>query len=365
MTKQITDSLFSFFKLSNARLVLIAQIIQGLVLASTVNLTRLSTTLSGKILDQSKYRKLQRFFAEVSLDQAQLARFLLNFLDLQDQKWDLALDRTNWNYGKIPINILTLAIVNKDSGTPIFWKILPKKGNSNTKERLELIDKFLAVFPKDKINNLFCDREFIGLDWIQGLINRDVPFCIRIRENIKIYCPKGKPINKGIRRLDRGCSIVFSGKYQMKDKSGFQGKNVSVFAHRRREDGELIVLITNGDAYRALEEYAKRWGIEVIFGNLKSRGFEMEETHLYDPDRISTMLALLSIAYVWALKTGQWRSLKVPIKFKKHGRKAISIFRYGLDWLRKIFYQTKEFSKELIDILNLFPSNPLTDKRLC
>jgi hypothetical protein len=52
------------------------------------------------------------------------------------------------------------------------------------------------------------------------------------------------------------------------------------------------------------------------------------------PERIEKLLALLSIAFCWAYKIGEWRHVQKAIKIKKHGRKAISYFRYGLDLLR-------------------------------
>ncbi len=45
----------------------------------------------------------------------------------------------------------------------------------------------------------------------------------------------------------------------------------------------------------------------------------------------------MASAYEWAVKTGEWLHQHQPIKVKKHGRLAKSIFRYGLDYLRSIF----------------------------
>ena len=44
----------------------------------------------------------------------------------------------------------------------------------------------------------------------------------------------------------------------------------------------------------------------------------------------------MAIALCWAVKTGVWLHQHQPIKVKKHGRKAKSIFRHGLDHLRSI-----------------------------
>jgi hypothetical protein len=49
------------------------------------------------------------------------------------------------------------------------------------------------------------------------------------------------------------------------------------------------------------------------------------------------MIALLTIALCWAFKTGEWVVEPEGIEIKKHGRKAKSTFRVGLDYLRRIF----------------------------
>jgi hypothetical protein len=351
----LSEKINNHFTLSTARLNCLVQIIVGLIKVSSVNLSLLATTFSGKAKFDSIYRQLQRFFAKFTFPAHQFAQFIILFFSLENENWFLALDRTNWAYGKTQINILTLAIVIKGTAIPLFWLFLDKKGNSNTQERIQLIDIFLAVFPATKIRGLLCDREFIGVAWLNALIERSIPFCIRIKHNMKVYCPKKKTINKGIRGLGRGCSIVFDGLYCVGDKEDIQAKGIKVAALRRLDNGELVIIITNGDPQQALVDYAKRWGIEVLFANLKTRGFNIEDTHLTDLGRISTMLQIVSIAYIWALRTGEWRSHDEPIRLKTHGRKEISIFRKGLNWLRKILYNIKEFQGDLLRIIDLIP----------
>ncbi len=68
----------------------------------------------------------------------------------------------------------------------------------------------------------------------------------------------------------------------------------------------------------------------------KTRGFCLESTHFTDSERLSKLLALMSLAMCWALKVGQWLHSHSPLKVKKHGRLSKSVFRYGLDYLRSI-----------------------------
>ena len=56
-----------------------------------------------------------------------------------------------------------------------------------------------------------------------------------------------------------------------------------------------------------LSIYARRWEIETLFECLKTRGFNLEETHITDLDKVERMLSVLAIAYCWAYKIGVWR----------------------------------------------------------
>ncbi len=62
--------------------------------------------------------------------------------------------------------------------------MLNKRGNSDTKERIALIQRFIAIFGKDRIVNVFADREFIGEQWFTWLIEQDINFCIRVKNFI-------------------------------------------------------------------------------------------------------------------------------------------------------------------------------------
>ncbi|MBS9769551.1 hypothetical protein [Trichodesmium erythraeum] len=52
------------------------------------------------------------------------------------QKWVLSNYRTQWQLGKHTYNILLLGIADHGLAIIIIWEILPKKGNSQTTERI-------------------------------------------------------------------------------------------------------------------------------------------------------------------------------------------------------------------------------------
>jgi hypothetical protein len=64
----------------------------------------------------------------------------------------LVLDRTNWKFGKSNINILMLRVSYKNVAYPLIFKVLDKRGNSNTQERINLVQNFINWFGTDPID---------------------------------------------------------------------------------------------------------------------------------------------------------------------------------------------------------------------
>ena len=72
--------------------------------------------------------------------------------------------------------------------------MLDKRGNSDTEERIALIQKFIDRFGKSCIAGLLADREFIGQEWLGWLIKEQLPFWIRIKNNLLTTDSRGRPI---------------------------------------------------------------------------------------------------------------------------------------------------------------------------
>lgn len=86
----------------------------------------------------------------------------------------------------------------------------------------------------------------------------------------------------------------------------------------------------------------KRIWYETLFGTLKTRKVCLESTHFTDEARLSKLLALLALAFVWAMKAGLWRQTRQPIRLiKAHGRRVRSLFHYGSDLLRRFFLHSQ------------------------
>ena len=93
------------------------------------------------------------------------------------------MDRTNWQYGRVNIHILMLCICYKGRALPVMWEMPDKKGNSNTEERKALLNRFIRLFGRERIEVLTADREFIGNAFFSYLKEESIPFVIRLKKS--------------------------------------------------------------------------------------------------------------------------------------------------------------------------------------
>lgn len=353
------------FLVSNAIIKLMTEFILALVKVRDVNLTSISVAICSQCKVESEYRKLQRFFANVEICYVCLAKLIIKLANLGNDKWVLVLDRTNWKFGKLDINILVLSIDCFGIGVPILWSMLDNKGgSSNTLERKELINRFIEIFGTDVIESLLADREFIGDAWLKFLDDKGIYFYIRIKSNLIIGRSEGELVtaNHLVQKLKNEEFIVLKGLRYLGKK--YLGPKVKIAA-RRNDKGELMIIATNDDANIALKMYNNRWSIECLFSSLKSRGFNFENTHLVHLDRIEKLLALLAITFTLCHVLGIWQNEIKPIKIKRHQRKSKSLFRYGLDFLRKLLFNPEIIKTKIEEIIDkLFSPNPYKLKEL-
>jgi hypothetical protein len=344
---ELSGILNGYLDWNKARVTCFVKMLLALMVTRTVNLNKLACAFLSDKEQASRFRRLQRFFAQFKMDYDQIASFIFRMFFINNGQWYLTMDRTNWQWGKSDINILTLGIVFKGAAIPIYWVLLDKRGNSDTAERIELIEKFVKKFGKSCIAGLLADREFIGKDWFNWLLIEKISFYIRIKNNTVTTNAQGYEVD---------IDALFYG-LKPGEQRAISGKR-KVWGHSlylcglRLLDGELLIVATNELPENAIKIYGLRWEIETLFGCLKGRGFNFEDTHVTNLERVKKIFVLLAIAFCWAHKTGEWQHEVKPIKIKKHGRLAISLFRYGLDYIinaiLKVVYYPDLFKKCLL-----------------
>ena len=315
---------------NKARINFVAKFLVALIQVKSVNLAQIASVFAGRAAAQSHYKRIQRFLRAFELPYAGVAAFVLRLLGLPPP-WALTLDRTDWYLGQTPLNILVLGVCHQGAAFPLMWTILEKKGCSSTAERIALMDEFGRQFGFAAAAYLCADREFIGKDWFRYLRRKGVACRIRIRANTKVANARGRAVQA--RQLFRHCRV--GQREALRGARLLWGERFYV-SGLRLPRGEYVIVVAECETGDALSDYAKRWEVETLFGCLKTRGFCLEATHVTEPERLKKLLALVALAFCWAHVTGEWLSAHKPLPLKKHGRRAVSLFRHGFDHLRRI-----------------------------
>jgi hypothetical protein len=326
----LLETLRPHFDLSETRSETLAVLLVGLANGRTVNLSHLASQFPGDAQHGSNYRRLRRFFQFVRLDSDIAARLVVRMLNLERPKL-LALDRTNWKLGSRDVNVLVLAIVTRRFRVPLMWVLLDHAGNSATGMGIALMDRYLRLFGAASIEALLADREFIGAEWMEFLIENNIPFAIRLKEDMLVRLADGslRQFRTLLRKRRRGAWEGWLNGLEATPANRLR------IAARRISGGELLIVATSlDDAMRGLNLYRRRWGIECMFADAKTRGLNIEDTHITDPDKLATLLVVIALAITWAYCCATRVMGRKAISRKRHGRREKSWFRTGLDALR-------------------------------
>lgn len=342
-----------------ARLRFIALFTLALVKLTTLNLKKIALTLNPQAQVDSNYRRIQRFLDRFRFKGDDFAGLLLALIPPQ-ARLIVTMDRTNWQFGARHINVLMIAIAYEGIACPLIWSVRDKTGNSSTKERIALMERLLKLVPASRIEALVADREFIGRDWFSFLKQHEVPFCIRLRKDLRLETPTGRR-----RRVGRYFSHLSVGVHRIlpgwRTLGGIAVRLVGMKYTDDKGRTQLLILATTAPVREALTTYRRRWEVETLFAALKGRGFFLEKTHVSEPERIEKLVGLLALAFVWAHRVGEWLDAVVrPLRFKKHGRLERSLFRYGLDHLQSVLLNLSACRKQFRICLKILrtPGSP-------
>ena len=342
----LLETLRPHFDLSKTRLQALAVLLVGIANGCTVNLSHLASQFPGR---RSAWVELPSSAALLPVRAAgQRHRRAAGRANAEPQAAEASRARPyQLETGSCDVNVLVLAIVTRRFRVTLMWTLLDHAGNSATDMRIALMERYLRLFGAASIEALLADREFIGAEWMEFLIENNIPFAIRLKENMLIHLADGslRQFRTLLRKRRRGAWEGW-----LNGMEATPAKRLRIKARRIR-GGELLIVATSlDDAGRGLNLYRRRWGIECVRPArsntwrsgphsptqrpAKTRGLNIEDTHITDPDKLATLLVVIALAVTWAYRCATRVMGRKAISRKRHGRREKSWFRTGLDALR-------------------------------
>ena len=264
-----------------------------------VRLENLVHLLPNYIKFQSRRRALQRLLSLpiMTFEQGWFPIFT-NWIETAFSANDilyLAIDRTQW----CTVNLLVISLVYEGRSLPIYIINLEKKGSSSSEEQVKALSPVLSLLKKYK-KVVLGDREFCGVDlprWLKKQKNTD--FCLRLKKSTYIKKEKELWISLQELGLKPGISLYLKG-VKVTQMKGFGPVNVAAKWKRQyrgwNPEEAWFVLTNLPDLKGALEAYKKRMGIEQMFRDFKSGGYNLEGTQVRG-QRLIALTLLITLAY--------------------------------------------------------------------
>jgi hypothetical protein len=324
-----------------------------------VRLERLARVFPYPITTESRRRKLQRFLdipqLTIALIWFPLISYWLTTYCSVGQTLSIAFDRSQWGC----INLFTIALLWQRRAIPLYWCVLPKLGNSNLSEQTLALQQVLPLLKEYKVMVLG-DREFCSVDLGSWLKTMGVSFCLRLKKN---HCLETE--NLIWERLDQlgvvpGTSLYFQGVRVRKTQpvAGFDIACKWKRKYRGRKVKDAWFILTDlGSLPVAIAAYKQRMGIEEMFRDCKSGGYNLEGSGLRG-DRLIKMILLMAIVYTAAIFQGTeiqkkqvqkyvFRQKDQPQKYRRR-----SIFGSGQDGEKWVNYLDR-YELEVQELMKL------------
>jgi hypothetical protein len=182
---------------------------------------------------------------------------------------------------------------------------LPKKGASNFREQKAILKAVLKLLKSYQLIVLG-DREFHSIELANWLHSRKISFVLRQKKDRKIKEKGHSYQSLNAFEFHPGQSHFFS-KVRVR-KQGFGRFNLAVKwkrKYRGKVEKEPWYLLTNlPDLSSTIKAYQKRMGIEAMFKDCKTGGYNLEGSSA-SIKRLTNLVLLIAIAYTFSTLKGQ------------------------------------------------------------
>ena len=124
-----------------------------------------------------------------------------------------------------------------------------------------------------------------------------------------------------------------------------------------------IVAMSEAPGYLATLDYARRWGIEPMFSDFKTRGFGLEDSQIRYPDRLARLILVMALALYFAVSTGQWDAVHhaSPAERRRPEHRPKNVLRSMTSWFTRGLRRITNLLQTLQPIPQLWGA-PTTDR---
>ena len=309
----------------------------------TCKLERLAASYPLPILYESRRKHLQRFLVlnalSVTIIWLPLIKQIIKIKIPKNKRVIIALDRTHWKHN----NLLMVSFIWNQRALPIYWQFIKGKGSSNLTEQIAVLRPVLNLLKSYELV-ILGDREFRGVELAYWLKKKQVKFVLRVKDNAYVKSRSIKQQKISSLGLEPGMKRFYSQINYTKHK-GFGYFNLGAYWKRKyggvKEKQGWYLLTNLSSIEQVIELYKLRAGIEAMFRDCKSGGYNLEGSQA-KVERLTRLVLLIAIAYTSAIfrgcqlkKQGLQKYINRLEKSRTHSRRHSNFWLglYGKNWI--------------------------------
>ena len=184
---------------------------------------------------------------------------------------------------------------------PIAWRVYKARGSLGWRAQSEVLEVARSFLPKECKPLVIGDRFYGNTDIISWCQTQGWDYCLRLRGSMFLAQKPDAP-----QAQDRKLSALWdAGKHRFEDAYLTRRRvqtNIQMFQDEAAAEPWFIAMSAE-PSVAAARAYAKRWGIEAMFSDFKSRGFGLTESQLRLPGKLNRLIMVMPIALYWAVSS--------------------------------------------------------------
>lgn len=236
-------------------------------------------------------------------------------------------------------NVLMMSVAYRKRAIPLAWICLPYgHGMSHLRHWQELLDYLETLLADDHQVVILADREFGSMDRLHYVEQKGWHYAIRVKGSTYFYDPAWKqPFDWLKLHVITPCVGNTYAIPNLRLTKGELYLTHIACAHAAGSDDPWFIATNLPRPLDALKEYARRFGCEELFSDLKKRGFNWEDSMIRDPKRFSRLILALALLTVFLLQLGRTlRLLRLDLEITSPShRRRLSLFQTARRWLKR------------------------------
>lgn len=314
----------------------LALMMTGLIRSKSSNFEQIGSKSGAQAKLPSRVKQIQRFVKNqhVACETHFMPFIQIVIASLELIEFRLSIDSSQVGRGCM---LLTIGLVYKQRVIPLVWLVYKgKKGHSSAEKQLALLEQLIALLPENASVILTGDAEFDGTEVVSWLLaHPNWDYAVRTAKNILVRAPHSH-LQHPLEEIapPPGESQLLTSLYFTQQEVG----PVNIAFLWNEKEAEPIYLVTSAQTLKETQTwYRRRFKIETLFSDAKSRGFGLDKSGIRHPERMARFVIAVFLAYIWMIYLG----VRV-IQDKKLGlvartdRFMYSLFQLGRFYLDRI-----------------------------